>query len=94
MVISLEPCAIAMMLIRSLEMAVKILPARPGIPRIPSPTTADGEIGAKRLQCAIEIMFADEEAEALPVAGTAKDQDFHVGQSQCVQRARHHAGTA
>ncbi len=40
MVNSLDPCAMAMILMFWREIAVKILPARPGVPRIPSPTTA------------------------------------------------------
>lgn len=34
-----EPWAMAMMLIRSREMGVKMRPARPGAPWMPSPTT-------------------------------------------------------
>ena len=37
---SLDPCAMAMMLMFSREIAVKMRPASPGVPCIPSPTTA------------------------------------------------------
>ena len=40
MVSSLDPCAMAMILMLCLEIAVKIRPASPEVPRMPSPTTA------------------------------------------------------
>ena len=101
----------AMILMFSCEMAVKIRPARPGGSLHPFADYGEqsdfgvyidrskiavrqfqGELRLQRVHRGGELIFADKEAEILPVAGTGEREHFRSGVRQSVERPAHNRG--